>query len=125
LAASSGITRSGVDRYRPSSCHGIAGNDGTRRMTRAANLPPGGARRQYQFVGKDRGCRNPAATSALRSFVSPERRFTVLVGHLLADLGVLGAQLEPPLDAAPMCTENSNPDVMIMIVNPQINGHRR
>jgi hypothetical protein len=37
----------------------------------------------------------PAATSALRSFVSPERRFTVLVGHLLADLGDLGTHLEP------------------------------
>jgi hypothetical protein len=123
-ASSSGITRSGVDRYRPSSCHGIAGNDGAvRRMTRAANLPPGGARRQYQFVGKDRGFRNPAATSALRSFVSPERRFTVLVGHLLADRGVRGAHLEPPLDAAPVCTENSNPDVMM--VNLQINRRRR
>ena len=88
--------------YRPSSCHGIAGNDGTRRMPRAANLPPGGARRQYQFVGKDRG----AATRRphrLRLFVSPERRFTVLVGHLLADPGDLGTHLEPTRSMLGLC----------------------
>ena len=44
-----------------------------------------------------------AAAVKTPSFVSPERRFTVLVGHLLADLGDLGTHLEPTRSMLRLC----------------------
>jgi hypothetical protein len=51
------------------------------------------------------------------SFLLIERRLTVLVGHLLADLGDLGAHLEhDPLDAAPGPSTGDQPSRHVVLV---------
>jgi hypothetical protein len=79
--------------HRPSSCHGIVGGDGTRRCMMRGRFGPSWTTIGFGgFTGfGSGGLPNLRCGSTSRASAAS---LTVLVGHLLADVGNLGAHLE-------------------------------